>query len=57
MVPHDRDESVVENDPTPNVPISVVVAPYVEVLPQKKPRAVDDALPSVAIEAFNVAEV
>ena len=55
MVPHDRDESVVENAPTPNVPISLVVVPYAEVVPQTNPLTVDDALPLSVILAFNVA--
>jgi hypothetical protein len=51
---------VVENEETPNVPLSVVVAvsppERPEFVPQANPLTVDDALPSTAIEPFMIIE-
>lgn len=46
---------VVENAPTAKVPGSVVVAPYAMVRPYWKPRAVDEALPSLVMLPFKMA--
>ena len=52
-----RDARPAENEPTPNVPVSVVVVPYDDVAPQLKPRTVEEALPSSDMIAPNVTDV
>lgn len=59
MILGDRLEIPAENVPTPKVPLSVVVAMVVarvDEMPYANPRTVEDALPSLIMLPFNVAD-